>query len=520
MRVTVPILAPLTPAVPLTIWESNVFRFLCRVAADPSQSCSNSVELRVAGGWVRDKLLSRPTGDIDIAVRHITGVQFAENVHNYAQNHVSSSSEQCYIPSATAIARIAANPCMSRHLETAAVRIDGNDLDFVQLRTEDYASTANHRVPVSVAIGTPEEDARRRDFTVNALFYNLHTKSVEDFTKMGLDDLAKGVLRTPLSSEITLLEDPLRSLRALRFACKLGFDMHSELQQALGMDELHDTLMRKVSRERIGVEISQIVQSTDVQRGLELIDTFSLVDAVFLHTFSDGTVPGAGSMRYREGLARVEQVLDMWTMHKMNISEKERVAFQAYGRTVLIFTSLAWDINRLDHMLSKALRREKRLVQDGRRLLLLSVELEERVKNWQESRKRRDLTAEREAWSRIAEIIHFAGEHLWISVVLCAGLRLQDMDLLAKLVESGIGRSICKETPLVNGSILRDELGLATGPEVGQALKGLLRLQLMDHHRGPFEEKKGNNQQDERISAQNCIQILKERGYLAEKVGR
>jgi len=74
-----------------------------------------------------------------------------------------------------------------------------------------------------MTFGTPEQDALRRDFTLNALFFNAHTRRIEDFTGRGWDDLRAGVLRTPLEPRVTLLDDPLRALRGVRFASRYGF---------------------------------------------------------------------------------------------------------------------------------------------------------------------------------------------------------------------------------------------------------------------------------------------------------
>ena len=91
----------------------------------------------------------------------------------------------------------------------------GVSIDLVNLRSEEYGEDS--RVP-EIKIGTPEQDALRRDLTINSLFYNINTKQVEDFTKMGLADLNKGTARTPLEPLKTFMDDPLRVLRTVRFA--------------------------------------------------------------------------------------------------------------------------------------------------------------------------------------------------------------------------------------------------------------------------------------------------------------
>ena len=90
---------------------------------------------------------------------------------------------------------IKANCEKSKHLETATIRVEGLMIDLVNLRSEQY--TEDSRVPV-IEIGTPTQDAFRRDLTINSLFYNINDEQVEDLTGHGLSDLRTGVIRTPL----------------------------------------------------------------------------------------------------------------------------------------------------------------------------------------------------------------------------------------------------------------------------------------------------------------------------------
>lgn len=115
---------------------------------------------------------------------------------------------------------IKSNSEKSKHLETATLRVHGLMIDLVNLRSEKY--TEDSRVP-TIDIGTPEEDAYRRDLTINSLFYNINKGEVEDFTMRGVQDIKDGIVRTPLDPLQTFLDDPLRVLRAVRFACRFDF---------------------------------------------------------------------------------------------------------------------------------------------------------------------------------------------------------------------------------------------------------------------------------------------------------
>jgi tRNA nucleotidyltransferase/poly(A) polymerase len=154
-------------------------------------------------------------------------------------------------------------------------------VDFVHLRSEAY--TEDSRVP-DAQFAPPAEDAMRRDMTINALFYNLHTREVEDFTGRGLDDLASGLVRTPLEPLQTFLDDPLRVLRVIRFACEFGFALDPAIDETVRNNPaIRDAMARKVSRERVGIEVKKMLAGADPARALSLLAEFQLLDIVFHH---------------------------------------------------------------------------------------------------------------------------------------------------------------------------------------------------------------------------------------------
>ena len=110
-----------------------------------------------------------------------------------------------------------------------------------------------------VEFGTPLEDARRRDCTINALYFNLDTMKMEDPTEMGLNDLKSRIVRTPTDPEVTLSEDPLRVLRLIRFASSLDFALDDSICSAFRNKVLLDALKLKVSRERIRIEMDKMM---------------------------------------------------------------------------------------------------------------------------------------------------------------------------------------------------------------------------------------------------------------------
>lgn len=147
-------------------------------------------------------------------------------------------------------------------------------MDFVNLRTETYDEES--RVPRMV-LGTPQEDAYRRDLTINSLFYNIHTKEVEDFTGQGLQDLQHRVIRTPLPAVVTLTDDPLRVLRTIRFACRFNFTISSDLAEACSASSVHEALQTKVSNERVNAELMLMAKTPQFTRALHLLYRFGIL---------------------------------------------------------------------------------------------------------------------------------------------------------------------------------------------------------------------------------------------------
>lgn len=232
---------------------------LFSILQEANKYASLNTTLRCAGGWVRDKLLGKDSVDIDIALDNILGTQFAEHLGAYLESQGQKAGR---------IAVVQANPEKSKHLETAKVKINELEVDLVNLRSETYVSDAAHRIP-EMTFGTPEQDALRRDFTFNSMFYNINTGNVEDFTGKGKQDLADGIVRTPLQPQETFMDgmnavyhhtssspssnitrfhsiyrhhlhptDPLRVLRAVRFAARFGFQLEENLAHAAASQEV------------------------------------------------------------------------------------------------------------------------------------------------------------------------------------------------------------------------------------------------------------------------------------------
>ncbi|GMP47798.1 hypothetical protein CsSME_00015380 [Camellia sinensis var. sinensis] len=249
----------------LTDKEKQIFDRLLQVL----RHFNLQTQLRVAGGWVRDKLLGKECYDIDIAIDNMMGQEFCGKVNDY----LSSTGEE-----AQGVGVIQCNPDQSKHLETARMRLFDVWIDFVNLRSEDYSE--NSRIP-TMRFGTAEEDAYRRDLTINSLFYNINTNSVEDFTGRGIADLKSGKIVTPLPPKETFLDDPLRVLRAIRFGARFGFTLDDELKKAASDDDVKAAIADKISRERIGHEIDLMVSGDQPVKAISYISDLLLFWVVF-----------------------------------------------------------------------------------------------------------------------------------------------------------------------------------------------------------------------------------------------
>jgi tRNA nucleotidyltransferase (CCA-adding enzyme) len=247
----------------------------------PEVLSKTPLELRFTGGWVRDKLLGVQSHDIDVAINKMTGYQFGLRLKEYldAPGNAEKYGLGGVTKKAGSLSKIAANPDQSKHLETVTTRVLGLDLDLVNLRKETY--TEDSRNP-QIEFGTPEEDAMRRDATINAMFYNITTSTIEDFTGRGYEDLQKHVIRTPLEPYTTFKDDPLRVLRLIRFASRLDYQIDPEARTAMGNKEISTALKLKITRERVWTEVEKMLKGPDPHMALTIIDELDLYRTVFV----------------------------------------------------------------------------------------------------------------------------------------------------------------------------------------------------------------------------------------------
>ncbi len=214
-----------------------------------------NIKIFAVGGFVRDFILERPTDEIDFLIVG-NGIDFALNFSK-----------------ALGINQIA----VYRNFGTAHFRYNEIDLEFVGARKESYRK--NSRNPV-VEIGTFEDDINRRDFTINTLAVSLNKESFGELidTFNGLNDLRNKIIKTPLDPNITFNDDPLRILRAIRFASQLDFSIAEAVADAA--NNLAERL-KIISQERITDEFLKILLSPKPSIGLKILQQTQVMKIIF-----------------------------------------------------------------------------------------------------------------------------------------------------------------------------------------------------------------------------------------------
>ncbi len=168
---------------------------------------------------------------------------------------------------------------MSKKLETARGRLFGLDIDLVNLRKEVYDGVSRNP---DMEFGTAEEDAFRRDATVNALFFHLGRQEVIDLTGKGLEDLDARIMRTPLDPRQTFMDDPLRVLRLIRVGSKLGFTIDPEAMRWMRDKDIQRALDTMITRDRVNIELFKMTRDVEPAVAFQHMFDANLYTPIFL----------------------------------------------------------------------------------------------------------------------------------------------------------------------------------------------------------------------------------------------
>nr|WP_199077257.1 HD domain-containing protein [Pedobacter sp. ASV19] len=254
-----------------------VFKVLADIAAQ------HTIEAYVIGGYVRDIFLERPSKDIDIVVLG-NGIEFAELAGRQLKTKVA----------------------VFKNFGTAMLKYHDLEIEFVGARKESYR--ANSRKPI-VENGTIEDDQLRRDFTINALAISLNAANygalVDPF--QGTNDLREKLIRTPLDAEITFSDDPLRMMRAIRFASQLNFTIDDKALSAIKKQKERISI---VSKERITDELNKIILSPVPSVGFKYLFDTGLLRIIFPQMANLYGVEIINGKGHKDNFYHTLQVLD------------------------------------------------------------------------------------------------------------------------------------------------------------------------------------------------------------------
>jgi len=268
--------------------SSKPFRIISEVAG------SLGLDVYVIGGYVRDIYLNRASKDIDI-VTVGSGIELAKAV---AQKLGRSTRLSVF-----------------KNFGTAQLKSGDWEIEFVGARRESYQRDS--RKPI-VEDGTLEDDQNRRDFTINTLALCLNQERYGELIDPfdGLGDMEYQTIRTPLDPDITFSDDPLRMMRAIRFASQLGFFIDPETFDAIIRNKERIDI---ISKERIADELNKIILSPKPSVGFELLDVSGLLTLIFPELSALKGAETREGIGHKDNLAHTLMVLDRLSRHTGNL---------------------------------------------------------------------------------------------------------------------------------------------------------------------------------------------------------
>ncbi|MEO8471085.1 MAG: HD domain-containing protein [Chryseolinea sp.] len=243
------------------------------------------LETYVVGGFTRDVILKRQSKDLDFVCVG-SGIKLATEVARSLGKDVQVS--------------------IFKNFGTAQIRLGDMELEFVGARKESYRTES--RKPI-VEDGTLEDDQKRRDFTINAMAISLNDKTYGELKDPfgGQEDIRKKIIRTPLDPKITFSDDPLRMMRAIRFASQLQYDIEPDTYEAI-MSQA--SRLKIVSQERITDELNKIILSKVPSYGFKLLFHSGLLQQFFPELVALQGVEYIGNRAHKDNFFHTLQVLD------------------------------------------------------------------------------------------------------------------------------------------------------------------------------------------------------------------
>jgi poly(A) polymerase len=268
--------------------QHHIFTVISSIADQLNQ------ETYVIGGYVRDLILDRPSPDIDV-VTIGSGIQLAEMVAKKLGPNILVNVFKTY--------------------GTAMLKYQSLEVEFVGARKESYHEDSRNPM---VEDGTLEEDQNRRDFTINALAICLNSHRFGELIDPfgGIQDIEDKIIRTPLEPGITFSDDPLRMMRAIRFATQLGFTIENTTFEAITKNK---NRIQIISKERIGEELNKIILSSKPSIGFRLLEKTGLLEIIFPELYRMKGREEVNGIGHKDNFYHTLEVLDRITPNTDNL---------------------------------------------------------------------------------------------------------------------------------------------------------------------------------------------------------
>jgi poly(A) polymerase len=451
----------------ITLPEHPVFAVVAQAAKELH------TEAYVIGGFVRDLVLKRPSKDIDVVCLG-SGIDLAQLVASKLPNKPKVA--------------------VFKNFGTAMLRTqDGWEVEFVGARKESYRSDS--RKP-EVEQGTLEDDLNRRDFTINAMGISLNESTFGELIDRfeGMKDIRRKNLKTPLEPGITFSDDPLRMMRAIRFAAQLNFDIDPDTFDAIGE---HKERIKIVSQERITDELNKIVLSKKPSYGFKLLFQTGLLHLIFPKMVKLHGVETINKNSHKDNFYHTLQVLDnvaevsddLWLRWAAILHDIAKPETKRYNEKV------GWTFHGHE---DRGARQVPKIFAD------LKLPLNEHMKQVQKLVRLHlrpiALVKETVTDSAIRRLLFEAGDDIDLLMQLCkADITSKNNDKVkrylqnferveAKLKEVEEKDSLRNFQPVITGDLIMQTFGISPSKEVGILKNALTEAILEGEIRNEYEE--------------------------------